>query len=128
MLSNHFVPVTEYSVAGYFFLFMELPKTAIKIANLVLEFEEYTSTIDEVRGLIVLTDPERIKIVSILNDTIQTLQNAQDEIGKQIQELVNGPLDCIKDLEDIIERIEMNEDTRILVNALINRTKKEHKL
>lgn len=128
MLSNHFVPVTEYSVAGYFFLFMELPKTAIKITNLVLEFEEYTSTIEEVRGLITITDPERVKIVSILNDTVQTLQNAQDEIGKQIQELINNPLDCIKDLEDIIERIEMSEDTRILVNALINRTKKEHKL
>lgn len=128
MLSNHFVPVTEYSVAGYFFLFMELPEKAIKIANLVLEFEEYTSTIDEVRGLIILTDPEKVKIVSILNDTIQTLQNAQDEIGKQVQELINSPLDCIKDLEDIIERIEMSEDTRILVNALINRTKKEHKL
>ena len=107
---------------------MELPKTAIKITNLVLEFEEYTSTIEEVRGLITITDPERVKIVSILNDTVQTLQNAQDEIGKQIQELINNPLDCIKDLEDIIERIEMSEDTRILVNALINRTKKEHKL
>lgn len=107
---------------------MELPKKAVKITNLVLEFEEYTSTIEEVRGLINLTDPERVKIVSILNETIQTLQNAQDEIGKQVQELINSPLDCIKDLEDIIERIEMNEDTRILVNALINRTKKEHKL
>jgi hypothetical protein len=128
VLSNHFVPVTEYSVAGYFFLFMELPEKAIKITNLVLEFEEYTSTIEEVRGLITLTDPDRVKIVNILNDTIQTLQSAQDEIGKQIQDLVNSPLDCIKDLEDIIERIEMSEDTRILVNALINRTKKEHKL
>ena len=128
MLSNHFAPVTEYSVAGYFFLFMELPKKAVKITNLVLEFEEYTSTIEEVRGLINLTDPEKVKIISILNDTIQALQNAQDEIGKQVQELINSPLDCIKDLEDIIERIEMNEDTRILVNALINRTKKEHKL
>lgn len=128
MLSNHFVPVTEYSVAGYFFLFMELPEKAIKITNLVLEFEEYTSTIEEVRGLITLTDPDRVKIVNILNDTVQTLQSAQDEIGKQIQDLVNSPLDCIKDLEDIIERIEMSEDTRILVNALINRTKKEHKL
>lgn len=107
---------------------MELPKTAIKITNLVLEFEEYTSTIEEVRGLITLTDPDRVKIVNILNDTVQTLQSAQDEIGKQIQDLVNSPLDCIKDLEDIIERIEMSEDTRILVNALINRTKKEHKL
>ena len=104
---------------------MELPKTAIKITNLVLEFEEYTSTIEEVRGLITLTDPDRVKIVNILNDTVQTLQSAQDE---QIQDLVNSPLDCIKDLEDIIERIEMSEDTRILVNALINRTKKEHKL
>jgi len=107
---------------------MELPEKAIKITNLVLEFEEYTSTIEEVRGLITLTDPDRVKIVNILNDTIQTLQSAQDEIGKQIQDLVNSPLDCIKDLEDIIERIEMSEDTRILVNALINRTKKEHKL
>ena len=107
---------------------MELPKKAVKITNLVLEFEEYTSTIEEVRGLINLTDPEKVKIISILNDTIQALQNAQDEIGKQVQELINSPLDCIKDLEDIIERIEMNEDTRILVNALINRTKKEHKL
>jgi len=107
---------------------MELPEKAIKITNLVLEFEEYTSTIEEVRGLITLTDPDRVKIVNILNDTVQTLQSAQDEIGKQIQDLVNSPLDCIKDLEDIIERIEMSEDTRILVNALINRTKKEHKL